>query len=246
MATKILCIGAHNDEIMADMGGVAYMLYKKGCELLYLNLACQYNDENLSEEEKERYRRQEFASAEILGGRFMAIGNRDDLIFLESKEAIEATARVIIDFQPDIVFIHPPKDNHVEHRETAKTSYKALCVAWVRGARFKEVYSFQTGVMQSSEYFRPDFYVDVTDSVDKVKESLMQFDQNHASGPYLAESYEMKRAFGGRHTGVPFAEEFKIVKFPTGSDDILLKKLLGDKFIWYGNGMYPAFGEEYF
>ena len=28
---KVLSIGAHNDEIMADMGGTAYLLHKQGC-----------------------------------------------------------------------------------------------------------------------------------------------------------------------------------------------------------------------
>ena len=246
MATKILCIGAHNDEIMADMGGTAFTLNQKGCELLFLNLACQYNDDNLSEEEKLRYQKQELAAAKILGGKFLTIGNRDDLLFLESKEAVEATAKVILDFDPDIVFIHSPKDNHIEHREVAKTSYKALCVAWVRGARFSEVYSYQTGAMQSTEYFRPDFFVEVSDNMDAVKESLMQFDQNHANGAYLAKRYEMDRLCEGRGIGVEYAESFKIVKFPNGSGDFMLKKLLGPKFVWYGNGMYPAFGEAYF
>ncbi len=246
MAVKVLCIGAHNDEIMADMGGTAYDLYKKGCEMLYLNLACQYNDDRLSGEEKGRYQAQEFASAKVLGAKFIAIGNRDDLIFLSSKEIIEQTAKVILDFKPDIIFIHPKKDNHAEHREVADVSFKAMCVAWVRGARFKEVYSFDTGIMQSNDYFKPHFFVNVNEHMAVVKESLMQFDQNHASGPHLVVSYEKKRAYRGRCAGIDNAEAFRIVKFPTGGEDILLKKLLGDKFLWYGNGMYPAFSDEYF
>ncbi len=246
MSIKVLCIGAHNDEIMADMGGTAYALHQKGCETLFLNLACQWNDDNLSKEEKKKYEEQEFAAAEILGGRFMSIGNRDELLFLESKEIINETARIIIDYNPSIIFIHPPKDNHVEHRECARVAFKAICVAHVRGAAIKEVYSFDTGVMQSMDYFKPDFFVNVSDTMEIVKESLRQFNQNHAYGAHLAQSYEFKRAYRGRCGGLRNAEAFKIVKFPNGNEDFLLKTLLGDKFRWYGNGMYPAFGEEYF
>ncbi len=243
---KVLCIGAHNDEIMWDMGGTALALHEKGCETLFLNLACQWNDDSMSEQEKNRYRAQEFASAEILGGKFMAIGNREDLLFLESKQIIEETARVILDFMPDIVFIHPPRDNHTEHRETAKVSFKALCVANVRGSHVKEIYAFDTGFKQA-DYFKPHFCVDVTDGMETVKKSLMQFDQNSAQGPSLCHSYEHMRNYRGRCIGgVKYAEAFRIVKFPNRSDDILLKQLLGDQFLWYGNGMYPSLGEEYF
>ena len=46
---KVLSIGAHNDEIMADMGGTAYLLHKQGCEQLFLNVACQWNDDTITE-----------------------------------------------------------------------------------------------------------------------------------------------------------------------------------------------------
>ncbi|MBE6599714.1 MAG: hypothetical protein E7640_00695 [Ruminococcaceae bacterium] len=248
MATKVLCIGAHNDEIMADMGGTVHELHKSGCEILILNLACKYLDINntLSEEDKQRYQKEEISAARILGADLKSENDRESLLFLESAKAIEYTARVIMDFAPDIVFIHLPRDNHFEHREVAKTSYKALCVAASCGTNFSEVYAFQTGIRQSAQYCRPDFFVDVTDDLDTVKESLLQFKQKYAPGEALAKTYELQRQYEGLIAKVPYAEEFKIVKFPNGSDDILLKKLLGKKFIWYGHGSYPAFGENYF
>ena len=244
---KVLSIGAHNDEIMADMGGTAYLLHKAGCDQIFRNLACQWNSYSLSDEEKAEYMRQEEKSAEILGGKFITLGNRNDLLFLESKQIIEETAKFIVDYNPNIVFIHWPRDNHLEHRETAQVSYKALAVAAVRGAKFKEVYAFDTGINQSTDYFSPDFYVRVDECVDTVKESLSQYNQNSAQGPWLCQSYELKRTYRGRSiAGGAKAEAFKFIKFPNGSDDILLKQLLGNKFLWHGNGMYPSFAEYFF
>ncbi len=100
--------------------------------------------------------------------------------------------------------------------------------------------------VQSMNYFRPDFFVDVSESMEIVTKSLMHFQQNHAEGAYPSQSYEYKRTYRGRCGGVYKGEAFKIVKFPNGNDDFLLKQLLGSKFRWYGNGMYPAFGEDYF
>ncbi len=243
---KILEIGAHNDEIMWDMGGVAHLLHLNGCEQLFLNLACQWNDDSLPESEKQKYIVQENRAAELLGGKFMCIGNRDDILFAESKEIIDQTARIIIDYNPDIVFIHWSRDNHTEHRATARVAYKALCAAHVRGINFKEVYAFEGSMTQTMDYFSPDFFVDVEASLPVVKESLLCFDQNHANGEKLFYEYQTQRLCRGISAGCKYAEAFKIIKFPNGSDDILLKKLLGDKFRWKGNGHYPAFGEYYF
>ncbi len=243
--TKILSIGAHNDEIMCNMGGVAHYLHQKGCDHLFLNLACQWNDE-LPESEKERYRMQENAAAEVLGGRFMSIGNREDLLFLASKEIIDETTRIILDYAPDIIFLHWPRDNHVEHRECAQVAYKALCAAHVRGARFKEVYAFEGSTTQTMDYFSPDFFVDVTEAIPKIKESLAHFDQNFANGDHLNYANLQQRLIRGVAAKCQYAEAFKFVKFPDGSDDILLKQLLGDKFRWKGNGHYPAFAEAFF
>ncbi len=244
---KVLSIGAHNDEIMADMGGTAYLLHKAGCDQVFLNLACQWNDDDLSDEEKAEYIRQEHKSAEILGARFATLGNRDDLLFLESKKIIEEVAAFILDYEPDIVFIHQPRDNHIEHREVAQVSYKALSAAAVRGAKFKEVYAFDTGLNQSTDYFVPDFYVKVNECLDTVQDSLRQYKQNHANGNRLAQNYELKRIYRGRCIGMDtLCEAFKFIKFPNGSDDILLKQLLGNNFHWHGNGMYPSFAEYYF
>ncbi len=242
---KILAIGAHNDEIMWDMGGVADILRQKGCEQLFVGLACQWNAE-LSADKKARYRSQEFAAAKTLGGEFVALGNREDYLFIQDKESIDRLVDLILDFKPDIAFIHFPKDNHIEHRESAQVAYKALCAAHVRGFGVKEVYAFEGANTQTSDYFSPDFLVDVGDSVYRVKQSLLCFDQNYANGAGLARSYELHRAYRAQGVKCKYAEAFKFIKFPDGSDDILLKKLLGDKFLWKGNGHYPAFGELFF
>ncbi len=243
---KVLSVGAHNDEIMADMGGTAHLLRQKGCDLVFLNLACQWNSDTLTDEEKAAYRRQEIASAEALGARFVSLGNREDLLFLESKTIIEQTAAFILEYDPDIIFIHWPRDNHIEHRETAQVSYKALAVAAVRKAKFREVYAFDTGINQSMDYFVPDFFVNISSCQEVIKASLMHYDQNNAKGPWLCQSNEIKHTYRGRQAGFPSAEAFKIIKFPNGNDDFLLKELLGEHFRWHGNGMYPSFCEYYF
>ncbi len=243
--TKVLCIGAHNDEIMADMGGTVALLKQKDCELNIIALAALWNDDNLPDADKAEYRRQEQQSAEILGATFKSIGYREGLLFTETNEMIVKLTDEILEFDPDIIFIHWPKDNHAEHRESASVSYKALSVAKVRGAGFREVYAYNAGSNQTVD-FHPDFAVNVTSVMPTVYESLMCFNQNCANGAGLCKEVECIKKFYGTMFGFPMCDTFKIVKFPFKNDDFILKQLLSDNFRWWGSGMYSAYGEYYF
>ena len=72
------------------------------------------------------------------------------------------------------------------------------------------------------------------------------FAQNTANGDFLWKSHILQSAVQGLGIGSTAALSLKIVKLPDGNDDFLLRQLLGDKFHWAGNGMYPAFGQSYF
>jgi len=157
----------------------------------------------------------------------------------------EAVERVILDFRPDIVLIHWPKDNHVEHRMAAKTAYEALCIAYVHGARVQEIYAFEGCFKQTCDYFRPDFIVNIEESLPALRESLVCFDQNTANGQAWYAEKLLQAGARGRPVKIPYGEGYKIIKYPNGSNDFLLRQLLGDRFLWNGSGMYPAHGEAY-
>ena len=246
MAIRALHIGAHNDECEYNSGGVAYLLHKAGCEQIFLNIACLWHKKNIDEQTKAWYQKQENEAAEHLGAKKVIIGDRDRQIFNPSIELTEEVEQIILDFKPDIVFIHWPKDKHIEHRMVSKLSYEALCIAWVHGARFKEVYAFEGCFKQTCDYFHPDFIVDVEEALPALHDSLVCFDQNTANGAAWYDEKVLQCGARGRPLKIKYGEGYKIIKYPNGSDDFLLKKLLGDKFLWNGSGMYPAQAELFF
>ena len=240
MSYKVLSIGAHNDECEYCNGGLSYYLQKAGCELLFVNPACIWHKRDIDEETKARYRAQETAAAEVFGARKLVIGDRDGQLLSPTTEMTVELEKIILDFDPDIILIHWPQDVHLEHRMVAKLSYEALSIAYVHGAHFKEVYAFESGINQTGDFFRPDFMIDIEEAMPTIEKSMLCFDQNTAHGPALYKEKAIQAAARGMQNRMNYAEGYKFIKYPAGSDDILLKKILGDKFRWNGNGMYSA------
>lgn len=238
--TKVLVIGAHNDECEYGCGGITYLLKQKGCEVLYLNPACLWH-RKASEEEKRAWEAQEQKAAEILGAKKIIIGDRDGNIYRGGADMILEMEKVILDYMPDIVFLHWPEDNHLEHRQVAKDSFEACCIAAVHGAQIKEIYAFEAGLNQSVPYFVPDFRIRIADAMPTIKESLMCFDQPTAGGAGLYREKEK----GASYRGGGYSEGFRIIKFPNGNADLLLKELLNEYWRWEGYGMYPAYNRYY-
>ena len=73
----------------------------------------------------------------------------------------------------------------------------------------------------------------------------MCFDQNTAQGSGLVHYKEALARYRGSQVCINIGEAYKIIKYPNGNDDFILKQVLNDYFHLYGNGMYPA-GAEYF
>lgn len=247
MSVKVLFIGAHNDECECDCGGTAKLLHDAGCEVRFLVVADLWHRDDITEDEKREYEAQSIRAAAILGAEKMTIGPHDAHLYKDGYEQVLKIESIILDYQPDIVFIHWPNDNHLEHRLVAKDSYQAVCIANVNGANIREVYAFEAGAGQSQYMFEPDFIINVESVMPDIKESLKCFDQSTANGEWLHMGKDISTSFRGMSNGLNIkAEGFKIIKFPNKNEDFLLKELLNNNFRWFGSGMYPAYGKLYF
>ena len=243
---NVLYIGAHNDDCECNAGGVAALLKEKGCKQLFVNPASIWHGDNISEETRKEWELQEIEAAKILGAQKIQTADRYSGLYQCNADDIKKLTKIICDFNPDIVFIHWPMDNHIEHRAVAELSEKALCLAHVKGSKISEIYAFEAGTAQTSDFFKPDFYIDVESVLETVNESLRCFNQNTAKAHNLCRDKETRSIFRGSQIGIKYAEAFKIIKYPNRNNDFMLKQLLNDQFCWAGNGMYPAGGYNYF
>lgn len=243
---KVLFIGAHNDDCEYGAGGAAALLKSAGCETVFLNVACTrhaaFDGETLAVMNK-----QETDAAAVLGASKIITGERTRETYFYNQQNVDIIEEQIHRSKPDIAFMHWHHDNHIEHVAAAKCALDALCLADVHGSRPREVYAFEAGPNQTSNYFNPDLYIDIGSVFDKVKESLLVFNQHHANGKGLALEKEVAARFRGHLAHTTYAEAYKIMNYPYGYEDneLMLPKLLKGRFCWAGGGMYP-YGRRYY
>lgn len=238
---KALFIGAHSDENECCTGGLAYLLNKNDFEIIFLNVSCKMRFE-ADAQSRERYAEQDIRAAEVLGAKKIIIGERDDGFFFCTSQSIKDIMEQVRDVEPDIAFIHWPQDNHVDHLEVSRAALKALCYS-----SDCEIHAFEAGPFQSMAYFYPDFFINITNCMQKIYESLSVFDQPSADGNWLCKEKEVIARFRGHSCGFAYAEAYKMIRFPGGnkSPELMLPKLLGTDFRWCGNRQYP-WGCRYF
>lgn len=251
---KALFIGAHNDDVEYCAGGLAYLLVQLNFDVYFLNTACKrrvykkHTDAEIrrkiwsDEEHIKRFLEQDLKAASILGAEKKIIGECDDSFYECNNENVYKIKSVVEDVNPDISFINWPRDNHPDHVEVSKAAFRAL--SYYSSC---EIHAFEAGPWQTMVYFYPDYLVNIEFSMEKVKESLMVFDQPGANGKGLAVEKEKCAEFRGLMAGYKHAEAYKILKFPPleRGPELILPKLLQSDFRWAGTQQYPN-GSRYY
>ncbi len=186
--------------------------------------------------------------AEILGAKKIILDYADTKYYKNNEKTVRMTEEVIREYRPDVVFMMHPKDAHIEHVECAKTTREALFAAAVDGIAPNEVYNFESGPLQTMQYFIPDFYIDIAEGKEKLRESLHNFGVNHANGENLWKIKRICAEYRGNFRGIELADAFKIMKFPEAKNPFLLFEMLRGLWLWGDSRMYytHAHAEEIF
>ncbi|MBQ7034115.1 MAG: PIG-L family deacetylase [Clostridia bacterium] len=245
--SKAIFIGAHNDDCEFDAGGMAYFLHKQGWELLFLVPSGLWHKADATAEEIARWEAEEQEAAAILGAKKIVLGDRAGSLYKSGHDSILEIEKVILDFKPDVAFIHWPRDAHQEHRMIAKDSYQALSLACVHKAGVKEIYAFEAGITQSVQYMQPDFSISIDEAMPTLERSLGCFNQPTAHGDGLIAEKKLITSFRGKYYrgSSEYAEAYKIIKFPAGNADFMIKPAVMEQFRWCGDSMKPAYSEYY-
>ena len=240
MATKILIIGIHIDDCEC-MGGTINLLVKKGADVTILNVKqYMHHKGHIPEADAQSLR-----CAEILGAKKIILDYSGTRYYKTNEDTVRKTEEVIKEIKPDIIFFMHPKDNHIEHAECAITAREAIFAAAVDGVIANEIYTFETGPLQTMCYFQPDFHINVAEAHEKKLEALGIFNQKNANGDRLRLELTRCANFRAQQCGLDFAESFMIMKYPNGNNPFYLYELLKDEWRWAGHKMYYR-GSEWF
>lgn len=232
---KVLCLGVHEDDCDYSVSGTAALLDEAGCEVKFLCMTSE--DKVIPGETKmndpiplRHIQRELFVPNHV----YYTYYNSESVLELEKK---------IREYRPNILFVMWPKDNHIEHEYAARMQLDAA----FRAGGINEIYAYETGPLQTMTQFgMPDITVNITEIMPEIRKVLLSFfDEGH--GDYFVEEKEVSARFRGycAYKNFEYGEAFRIIKYPEGHDDFLLRKLLGDKFRWGGVGGY-FIGNKYY
>ena len=160
------------------------------------------------------------AAAKVLGTRepiFLGLpDNRLDSI--DMLDLIKMIDRATSALRPDVIYTHSPSDLNIDHRLVANavnTVFRPL-----PDATFSAVYQFE--VLSSSEWadpamgpgFRPDYFVNATEYLDRKIEALTAYESEMRPFPH-SRSYEAVSVLAkvrGCAAGLEAAEAFETVR----------------------------------
>lgn len=216
---RVLVISAHMDDEILGVGGTIAKHVKAG-DKVTVCIVCKraYNhqfDPQLVREEKEAAKR----AANILGYdniRFLDL--RDELLDERLLDVIVPLEECVLETKPVVVYTHHRGDSNQDHRAV----FHATMVACRTIARHKVPRVLSYEVLSSTEQtapfpeyaFQPNFYVNISDSLDRKIEAVKAYTRELREFPHprSAKGIEVLARKRGMEIGFQAAEAFTVIR----------------------------------
>jgi LmbE family N-acetylglucosaminyl deacetylase len=243
--TTVLVIGAHFEEVEAEFPNICALLSAASCRVVILNPIGGWNWTSVREmgpDARENLLAASSAAAACLGCEKVVWDYPVSATAGVQDEICQRLADFILTVQPEIVLMHWPEDIHPDHRAVARYTRHVLGCApnlvpdLGRRLSVKEVYAFQTGVIQAYNYV-PDLLIKCSEeSMAKAKQALDcfkgQFPADYASTWW--QNVQAKAQYWQMLSGDAPAEALKYLGPNLPVDGLLLKKILGERLVGIG------------
>lgn len=213
---KIIAVGAHLDDLELACGGTIAKAIRNKHEVRMIVLSksdyLHYNgtyrrNANIAIREGEE-------AAEILGVKYLKIYDFPTKDIPNDSKVVEVLNREFDEFQPDLILTHWQFDTHKSHMNTALTTIAA-------GRYYNSIIMFEPFPPAGRSYaaFRPQLYVDITDSIErKLKALSAHKSELEKYGPEWVETIRARAKLRGfelisnEPKRLKYAEAFEIVR----------------------------------
>jgi len=217
---KVLVIAAHPDDEILGCGGTLARHVMEGDEVNIVIVAEGATSRQDEGRENVTALRQAASDAAVaLGAQppvFLGLlDNRlDSVDLLDIVQAIEEQARSI---QPEIIYTHHGSDLNLDHHvvnRAAITAFRPL-----PGHTIRAIYAYETlsstewGTGSTGPAFRPQHFVDITETLDTKMKALdcYQMEMRAFPHPRSNEAVTSLAKLRGSHAGVLAAEAFEVI-----------------------------------
>ncbi len=222
-------VGAHPDDIEFFMAGTLLRLKDAGYEIHYMNVAngCCGTTQHDPATITALRRKESLAACEVLGAVYHE-SICDDMDIFYERRPLRKLASIMREVRPEILLTHSPSDYMEDHENTCRL---AVTAAFSRGMPNFEVdpprppYDAPITVYHAQPYSNrdplrrrvtPDFFVDVTDLVERKVEALAKhatqqrwLDESQGQNSYLNTLRELDAEVGRMSALFRFAEGWR-------------------------------------
>jgi N-acetylglucosamine malate deacetylase 1 len=201
----VLAFGAHPDDIEIGMGGTVAKLTGMGYDV---RLVIATLPNFVKTDTKEERKRESVVSAKVMGCKTPEFLDLSPEEIMFNRKFVTRINKIILEHNPDAIFTQWIGDTHQDHQ--------ALTRAVIAAARdSNDVFMYETTIPGGiSEYaFRPQLYVDVTETLDTKRDALDCFDsQKIRCGPLWIDSLVGRCSYRGYQMNAKYAEAFEVIK----------------------------------
>jgi N-acetylglucosamine malate deacetylase 1 len=201
----MIAFGAHPDDIEIGMGGTVAKLSGMGYDV---RLVIATLPNFVKTDTKEERKQESIMSAKVMGCKtpeFLDL-SPEEIVF--NRKFVTQISKIIQELNPEAIFTQWIGDTHQDHQ--------SLTRAVIAAARdSNDLFMYETTIPGgiSEHAFRPQLYVDVTDTIDIKRDALDCFDsQQIRCGPLWIDSLVGRCSYRGYQMNTKYAEAFEVIK----------------------------------
>lgn len=216
---NVLVVSPHPDDETLGAGGTILRLKEEGNKIFWLNITGMTKGGIFSEEMQER-RKEQLKNIEDFY-KFEGTYNLNlptaQLDSYNTSDAIDKIREVFTKVQPEMLILPDYNDAHSDHKKVFEWCYscsKVFRFPYIKKIMTMEIVS-ETDFGKPENPFIPNFYVDITEYLEKKINALNIYDTELGEPPF-PRSIEHVKALAtvrGAAAGVKYAEAFRMIKY---------------------------------
>lgn len=215
---KILVASPHPDDETLGAGGTILKMIAEGHEVYWLNFTAMLNAEQFSNDmiENRKMQLQKIEKFYHFSKVYHLNMPTTELEGVNSGKAIEMVGKIFREIGPEWLILPDYNDAHSDHRRVFEWCYacsKVFRFPFVKQIMTMEIIS-ETDFGTPKDFFTPNYYIDITDYMDKKIEAAEIYDTELGSSPFPRniDNIRALAKINGIRAGVKYAEAFRLIK----------------------------------
>lgn len=218
---NVIVISAHPDDETLGVGGTILKHIVNGDNVYWLIVTNVFENQGFSKERVES-RQLEISKVEKMFGFKETFNLNYPTMTLSSSSLIKMVpdiSSVFSEVKPEIIYTLNRSDAHSDHRvifDAVMACTKSFRYPFIKQILMYECISeTEFAPALAEKAFLPNYFVDITDYIDKKNEIMKVFESEIAEHPFprSIENIKALAHFRGASVGVNYAEAFQLLKY---------------------------------